>query len=67
MGLLARGDSELRDTDFPDPTAPVYLHTDASDYGTGAYLFQIIDGLEICFALLSETLAYRGGVTLVGD
>jgi hypothetical protein len=52
---------------FPDPTAPVYLHTDASDYGTGAYLFQVIDGLEICIALLSETLAYRGGVTLVGD
>ena len=41
---------------FPDPTAPVYLHTDAFDYGIGAYLFQLIDGEEVCIALLSKTL-----------
>ena len=25
---------------------PIYLHTDASDYGIGDYLFQIVDGLQ---------------------
>jgi hypothetical protein len=31
---------------FVDPDLPLYLHTDASDYGIGGYLFQIIYGVE---------------------
>jgi transposase InsO family protein len=42
---------------FMDDNAPVYLHTDASDYGIGAYLFQIIDGNELPIAFMSKTLS----------
>ena len=31
---------------FIDPDAPIYLHTDASDYGIGAYVFQLKDDIE---------------------
>ena len=31
---------------FLSDTDPIYLHTDASDYGVGAYLFQLVDGQE---------------------
>jgi len=37
--------------------APVYLHTDASDYGIGGYLFQIIDGVEVPVAFMSKALS----------
>ena len=42
---------------FMDDNAPVYLHTDASDYGISGYLFQIIDGKEIPIAFMSKTLS----------
>ena len=42
---------------FMDDNAPIYLHTDASDYGIGAYLFQIIDGIEQPIAFMSKTLS----------
>jgi hypothetical protein len=42
---------------FVDDNAPVYLHTDASDYGISGYLFQIIDGKEIPIAFMSKTLS----------
>ena len=42
---------------FMDDHAPVFLHTDASDYGIGAYLFQIIDGCEQPIAFMSKTLS----------
>ena len=41
---------------FQDPNAKVYLHTDASNYGIGAYLFQLIDGKEIPIMFLSKSL-----------
>jgi len=41
---------------FLDPNAPVFLQTDASDYGIGAYLFQKINDQEKPVALLSKTL-----------
>jgi hypothetical protein len=34
----------------------VFLHTDASDYGIGAYLFQMVDGDERPVALFSKSL-----------
>ena len=42
---------------FMDDNAPVYLHTDASDYGIGGYVFQIIDGKEYPIAFMSKTLS----------
>jgi hypothetical protein len=36
---------------------PVYLHTDASDYGIGAYLFQVRDGKDYPVAFMSRTLS----------
>jgi len=41
---------------FIDEQAPVYLHTDASDYGIGAYLFQTVDEKEIPIAFMSKSL-----------
>jgi len=42
---------------FMDENAPIFLHTDASDYGIGAYLFQVIDGVEKPIQIISKTLA----------
>ena len=42
---------------FMDNVSPIYLHTDASDYGIGAYLFQLTDGVEKPTAFISKTLA----------
>ena len=36
--------------------APVYLHTDASDYGIDAYLWQEVDGKEQPVAFISKSL-----------
>jgi hypothetical protein len=41
---------------FIDDTSPIILYTDASDYGIGAYLCQVIDGLERPIAFISKTL-----------
>jgi hypothetical protein len=41
---------------FVDPDLPLYLHTDASDYGIGGYLFQIIDNVERPCAFISKSL-----------
>jgi transposase InsO family protein len=41
---------------FVDPDVPLYLHTDASDYGIGGYLFQIVDGVERPCAFISQSL-----------
>eukprot|EP00981_Chlorochromonas_danica_P012958 scaffold5619_cov211-Ochromonas_danica.AAC.1 len=34
---------------FMDEHAPIYLETDASDYGIGAYLYQLVDALDLYF------------------
>ena len=41
---------------FVDDSAPIFVHTDASDYGIGAYLFQVIDGKERPVAFMSRAL-----------
>jgi hypothetical protein len=41
---------------FLQEDAPVVLHTDASDYGIGAYLFQTRESKEYPIAFMSKTL-----------
>ena len=42
---------------FLDEKLPLFLHTDASDYGIGAYLFQkSADGKELPIAFISKSL-----------
>jgi hypothetical protein len=44
---------------FMDNVSPIYLHTDASQYGIGAYLYQVVDGKEIPIGFLSKSLDAR--------
>jgi hypothetical protein len=44
---------------FLDETSPIFLHTDASNYGIGAYLFQVRDGKNYPIAFLSKSLDDR--------
>ena len=37
-------------------TAPITLHTDASDNGVGGYLFQTVDGKDQPVAFVSKSL-----------
>jgi hypothetical protein len=41
---------------FISDTAPIILMTDASDYGVGSYLYQLIDGVKQLVALVSKAL-----------
>ena len=41
---------------FLSDTAPITLHTDASDYGVGGYLFQTVDGKDQPVAFVSKSL-----------
>lgn len=41
---------------FLNHNAPVFLHTDASDYGIGGYLFQMVDGIEQPTLFMSKAL-----------
>jgi RNase H-like domain found in reverse transcriptase len=42
---------------FLNDTDPVFLHTDASDYGIGGYLFQVVTGTEHPIAFVSKSLS----------
>ena len=42
---------------FIDDEAPVFLHTDASKYGIGGYLFQVVDEIQHPIAFISKTLS----------
>ena len=42
---------------FIDDVSPIKLFTDASDFGIGAYLCQIVDGKEYPIAFVSKSLA----------
>ena len=41
---------------FLSDTAPITLHTDASNYGVGGYLFQTVDGIDQPVAFVSRSL-----------
>jgi hypothetical protein len=42
---------------YRDQSAPIRVYTDASDYGIGAYLCQVIDNVEQPIAFISKTLS----------
>jgi len=44
---------------FLDDVSPIYLHTDASQYGMGAYLFQVRDGISYPIRFLSKAFDDR--------
>jgi transposase InsO family protein len=54
---LQRLISECPTMYFVDPDIPLYLHTDASDYGMGGYLFQIVDNVERPIAFCSRSFS----------
>ena len=41
---------------FMSDTAPITLHTDASDHGIGGYLFRTVDGVSQPIAFVSKSL-----------
>jgi len=41
---------------YPDSSAPVFLHTDASDYGIGGYLYQQVGDVQQPIVFLSKSL-----------
>jgi hypothetical protein len=41
---------------FPREDCPIFLMTDACDYGIGTYCFQLVDNLEQSVALVSKSL-----------
>jgi hypothetical protein len=42
---------------FVNDTAPIFLHTDASKFAIGGYIFQIVDGKEEPIGFHSHTLS----------
>ena len=42
-----------------DDTSPIFLETDASDYGFGAYLYQLVDGMEQPIGFISKSFDER--------
>ena len=44
---------------FVDDASPIYLYTDASDYGIGAYLYQLVDGVERPIGFISKAFDER--------
>ena len=49
--------SECTTMHFMSKTAPITLHTDASEYGVGVYLFQTVDGKDQPVAFVSKSLS----------
>jgi hypothetical protein len=41
---------------FVDDKAPITLMTDASDYGIGGYLYQVVEGTKHPVAFISKSL-----------
>ena len=51
---------------FMSDTAPITLHTDASDYGVGGYLFQTVHDIDQPVAFVSSSLN-KSSTPLVGE
>jgi hypothetical protein len=51
------GIADLQTLWFPVDDQPVFLHTDACEYGVGAYCFQVIDGKERPVTFYSKSLS----------
>ena len=47
----------LRHIFYYDESSPIFLLTDASDYGIGGYLYQLINGIEHPVAFISKSLS----------
>ncbi len=39
-----------------DPSLPIHVHTDASDYGIGGYIFQLDGNKELAIRFISKAL-----------
>ena len=53
---IQRTISECQTLHFVQNNETIFLQTDASDYGIGAYLFQLVDGIEKPVAFISKKL-----------
>jgi hypothetical protein len=53
---LQRLINECPTTYFVGPDAQAFVHTDASDYGVGDYMFQVFDKVERPCAFVSKSL-----------
>ena len=58
LGLVNYFSSHVRN--FIDGVSPISLHTDASEYGIGAYLFQQVDSIEQPIMFISCSLNSTG-------
>jgi hypothetical protein len=54
--ILQRDVSNCHTLFWVDESSPIFLCTDASDYGIGGYLYQIINGKEIPIGIYSKSL-----------
>ena len=52
---------------FLNDTDEIYLYCDASDYGIGAYLCQLVEGIEIPIGFMSRSLSTREQRWTVGE
>ena len=53
---MQRAISECQTLHFVQNNETIFLQTDASDYGIGAYLFQLVDGIEKPVDFISKKL-----------
>jgi hypothetical protein len=55
--LIKAAVAKCTTTHFLNDTDPIVLHTDASDYGIGGCLFQVVEGKEHPIAFVSKSLS----------
>ena len=57
FALLKKAINDCPTMFFIQDDSPIYLHTDACDYGLGGYLFQVVNGKEVPVAFVSKMLS----------